>query len=142
LAVAAVTTHNAEAMKPSPPATVSCTTTSSSGDLYDVDCAIEFKGPQKPGTVAFIEPPYEIVELLGADVDKDNENLWKIRLRFLLMGEVSLFFKIEYQSGPSIRIGTKYNPFVSAFKAKPPLRGRGKVTVDGEGRTIREYESD
>jgi hypothetical protein len=127
-------------MKPSPPATVSCTTASSSGDTYDVDCAIKFIGPQKPGTVAFIEPPYETVELLEAKTDKDDENLWKIRLRFLMMAEVKLFFRIEYRSGTVIRIGTKYNPFVSAFRAKPARKG--KVVVDGEGRTIREYESE
>lgn len=127
-------------MKPSPPAKVSCTTASSSGDTYDVDCVLEFVGRQKPEVVAFIEPPYEIVELLSADTDKDDENLWKIKLRFLLMGEVGLFFKIEYKSGPDIRIGTKYNPFASAQKGKPSRKG--KVTVDSDGRTIREYESD
>jgi len=138
--VAALPASFADAMKPSPPATVSCSTGTSSGDVYDVDCSIKLSGPQKPKAVSFIEPPYEVVELLEAVTDKDDENLWKIKLRFLLMGEVSLFFKVEYQSGSTVQIGTKYNPFISTFKANPVRRG--KVTIDDDGNATREYESD
>jgi len=138
--VTALPARSADAMKPSPPATVSCTTAASSGDVYDVNCAIELSGSQNPKAVSFIEPPYEVVELLEALTDKDDENLWKIRLRFLLMGEVTLLFKVEYQSGSTVQIGTKYNPFVSTFKANPVRRG--KVTTDSQGNAVREYESD